>query len=222
MPERVRVGVLISGRGTNLGALLEAAARPGYPAEVAVVISNVPGAAGLERAREAGIPARVLDHREHRARRAHERAVVEALRAHRVEWVTLAGYMRVLCGPLLEAYRGRILNIHPALLPAFPGTHAQRQALEYGVRVSGCTVHLVDDGVDSGPVVLQEAVPVLPDDTVETLSERILAVEHRLYPQAVALAAGGRLRLEGRRVRILPEPREGRGRSGTPGEPAGR
>jgi phosphoribosylglycinamide formyltransferase-1 len=198
--------VLISGRGSNLGALLAAAARPDYPAAVAVVISNVPDAAGLAVAREAGVETRVVDHRAHSSRGLHERALAEALRGHAVEWVCLAGYQRVLRGPLLRLFPGRILNIHPALLPSFPGTHAQRQALDYGVRVTGVTVHLVDDGVDTGPIILQEPVLVEPEDTEETLSQRILAVEHRLYPQAVALAAAGRLRLEGRKVTILPGP----------------
>jgi phosphoribosylglycinamide formyltransferase-1 len=196
--------VLISGRGSNLAALLEAARRPDYPARVAVVVSNEPDAAGLERARKAGVPAVVVDHREYRGRDAHERAIVERLRAHGVEWVCLAGYMRVLRREILSAFRGRVLNIHPALLPAFPGTHAHRQALEYGVRVSGATVHLVDEGVDTGPIILQEAVPVQPQDSEATLAERILAVEHRLYPEAVALAVSGRVRVEGRKVTILP------------------
>lgn len=203
---RVPIGVLISGRGSNLGALLAAAARPGYPAAVAVVISNVPDAAGLAKARQAGVKTLVVDQRAHRSRGAHEQALVEALRGHAVEWVCLAGYQRVLRGPLLRVFAGRILNVHPALLPSFPGTHAQRQALEYGVRVTGCTVHLVDDGVDTGPIILQEPVPVEPGDTEETLSRRVLAVEHRLYPRAVALAAAGRLRVEGRKVTILPGP----------------
>ncbi len=208
-------------------ALLEAASLPEYPAEIAVVISNEPGAAGRERARAAGVPVEVIDHRAHGSRRAHEEAVAGALRRHAVEWVALAGYMRVLGGPLLDAYPNRILNIHPALLPAFPGTHAQRQALQYGVRVSGCTVHLVDAGVDSGPIVLQEAVAVEPEDTEHTLSQRILAAEHRLYPRALALAAGGRLRIDGRRVTILPgaerAPQPARPRApGTPGKPEGR
>lgn len=201
---RVPIGVLISGRGSNLAALLEAARRPDYPARVAVVVSNEPDAAGLERARKAGVPAVVVDHREYRGRDAHERAIVERLRAHGVEWVCLAGYMRVLRREILSAFRGRVLNIHPALLPAFPGTHAHRQALEYGVRVSGATVHLVDEGVDTGPIILQEAVPVQPQDSEATLAERILAVEHRLYPEAVALAVSGRVRVEGRKVTILP------------------
>jgi len=202
---RARLGVLISGRGSNLAALLEAARQPGYPARVEVVVSNEPAAAGLCRAREAGVSAVVVDHRAYRTRQAHERALVAALREHGVEWVCLAGYQRILRGPLLEAFPRRVLNIHPALLPAFPGTHAQRQALEYGVRVSGCTVHFVDSGVDTGPIILQAAVPVEPDDTEQKLSERILREEHRLYPQAVALAVSGRLRLEGRQVEILPE-----------------
>jgi phosphoribosylglycinamide formyltransferase-1 len=196
--------VLISGRGSNLAALLEAARRPDYPGRVAVVVSNEPVAAGLERAREAGVPAVVIDHRKFRGRDLHERAIVDCLREHGVEWVCLAGYMRVLERELLSAFRGRVLNIHPALLPAFPGTHAHRQALEYGVKVSGATVHLVDEGVDTGPIIVQEAVPVLPQDSEATLAERILAVEHRLYPEAVALAVSGRLRVEGRKVKILP------------------
>jgi phosphoribosylglycinamide formyltransferase-1 len=201
---RARTAILISGRGSNLASLLEAAARPGYPAEIAVVVSNEPSAAGLEHARRAGVPALTVDHRGYRTREAHEEEMVARLRQHRVDWVALAGYQRVLRAPLLAAYRGRVLNIHPALLPAFPGTHAPRQAIEYGVKVSGCTVHLVDEGVDTGPIILQEAVTVAPGDTEQTLAERILAVEHRLYPQALALAASGRLKLSGRKVTILP------------------
>ncbi|MEE9217638.1 MAG: phosphoribosylglycinamide formyltransferase [Acidobacteriota bacterium] len=207
---RVPVGVLISGRGTNLTVLLEACARADYPARVEVVLSNEPGAAGLERARNAGVQARVVNHRDYSSRSEHEQALVEVLWEHGVEWVCLAGYMRVLRGPLLEAFRGRILNIHPALLPAFPGTHAQRQAVQYGVRMSGCTVHFVDAGIDTGPIILQAPVPVHPDDTEETLAERILREEHRLYPEGLRLAVSGRLKVEGRTVRVLPE-REGSG-----------
>jgi len=208
---RVPVAVLISGRGTNLAALLAACAAPDYPARIAVVLSNNPTAAGLERAREAGVATAVVDHHDYPSREEHERAVAELLREHEVEWVCLAGYQRLLRGALLEQFRHRILNVHPALLPAFPGTHAQRQALEYGVRVSGCTVHFVDEGVDTGPVILQASVPVQPDDTEEKLSERILKEEHRLYAEALRLAAGGRLRIEGRKVRIAP-PSERSGR----------
>ncbi|MEE8538046.1 MAG: phosphoribosylglycinamide formyltransferase [Acidobacteriota bacterium] len=202
---RVPVGVLISGRGSNLAALLAACAKPDYPASVAVVLSNNKEAGGLARAREAGVATEVVDHREYPTRHEHERALVEILRRHGVEWVCLAGYQHLLRGAMLEHYRNRILNVHPALLPAFPGNHAQRQAVEYGARVSGCTVHFVDEGVDTGPIILQASVTVEPHDTEETLSERILREEHRLYPEVLRLAASGRLVIEKRKVRIVPE-----------------
>jgi phosphoribosylglycinamide formyltransferase-1 len=195
------VGVLISGRGSNLQALLDAEARGELGGRVAVVISNVAGAAGLERARRAGVPALVRDHRG-RPREEHDRAVLADLRAHAVELVCLAGYMRLVSTVLLDAFPHRVLNVHPSLLPAFPGLDAQRQAWEHGVKVSGATVHLVEAGLDCGPIVLQEAVPVLEDDTPETLAARILAAEHRLYPRAVRLLLEGRCRVEGRRVRV--------------------
>jgi phosphoribosylglycinamide formyltransferase 1 len=195
------VGVLISGRGSNLQALLDASASGELGGRVAVVISNVAGAAGLDRARKAGVPAVVHDHRG-RSREDHDRAMLGDLRAHQVELVCLAGYMRLLSPVLLEAYPHRVLNVHPSLLPAFPGLDAQRQAWEHGVKVSGATVHLVEQGLDTGPIVLQEAVPVLPSDTADDLAARILAAEHRLYPRAVRLMLEGRCRVEGRRVRL--------------------
>ena len=196
-----RVGVLISGRGTNLQALLDAAREGRLGGEVAVVISNVAGAPGLERARAAGVPTLVVDHRG-RAREDYDAELVGCLRERRVDLVCLAGFMRRLSPAFVQAFRERLLNVHPSLLPAFPGLEAQRQALEYGAKLSGATVHLVDEGLDSGPIVLQEAVGVREDDTVESLSARILEAEHRLYPRAVRLMLEGRCRVEGRRVRV--------------------
>ena len=199
---RMRVGVLVSGSGTNLQALLDAAADPGYPAEVAVVLSNVPGVPALERARKRNVRTVVLPHEGYPDRAAYDRALVEALAPHRCAVVCLAGFMRLLGATFLRAFPGGVLNIHPALLPSFPGLHAQRQALEHGVRVSGCTVHLVDEGTDTGPIVAQAAVPVLDGDTEESLRQRIQEQEHRLYPLALRLLAEGRLRVEGRRVHV--------------------
>lgn len=194
-----RLGVLISGRGSNLQALLDAGERGLYPGRVAVVISNVAGAQGLERAARSGVPAVVQDHRG-RSREAHDASIVEHLRAHAVDLVCLAGYMRLLSPVVLRAFPGRVLNVHPSLLPSFPGLDAQRQAWEHGVKWSGATVHLVDEGLDSGPIVAQATVPVLAADTPQTLSARILEAEHRLYPEAVRLLLGGRLERSGRRL----------------------
>ncbi|HET9316976.1 MAG TPA: phosphoribosylglycinamide formyltransferase [Vicinamibacteria bacterium] len=194
-----RVGVLISGRGSNLQALLDAAAADRLGGQVAVVISNVAEAAGLERARRAQVPAVVEDHRG-RSREDQDRAMLEHLRAHDVSLVCLAGYMRLLSPVLIRAFPDRVLNVHPSLLPAFPGLDAQHQAWEHGVKVSGATVHLVDEGLDTGPIVLQEAVPVLADDTPQALAARILEAEHRIYPQAVRLVLSERVRREGRRL----------------------
>jgi phosphoribosylglycinamide formyltransferase-1 len=204
MPEtrRPRVGILISGRGSNMGALVAAMRGGDVPADPAVVISNVPGAAGLATAAGWGIETEVVDHTAIKPREAHERAVIEVLSRYRVDVVCLAGYMRRLSPLLVGAFSGRILNVHPALLPGFPGLDAQKAALDYGVKVAGCTVHLVDDEVDHGPIVLQAAVPVLDDDTVSTLSARILEQEHAIYPKALALLASGRLEIDGRRVRL--------------------
>ena len=191
MPERgrPRVGILISGRGSNMAALLAAMKDGRVAADPAVVVSNVPDAAGLQIARDAGVPTEIVDHRGIKPREAHDRAVLEVIERHDVGIVCLAGYMRFLTPVFIDAYRGRILNVHPSLLPAFPGLDAQRQALEHGVKVAGCTVHLVDETLDHGPILLQSAVPVLPGDTVDTLSARILEQEHKLYPQALALLA---------------------------------
>ena len=194
-----RLGVLISGRGSNLQALLDAGERGLFPGRVVVVISNVADAGGLERARRAGVPALVQDHRG-RSREEHDMSMVEHLRAHDVDLVCLAGYMRLLSPVVLRAYPGRVLNIHPSLLPSFPGLDAQRQAWEHGVKISGATVHLVDEGLDTGPIVAQEAVPVMDGDTPQTLAARILEAEHRLYPEAVRLVLSGRLERAGRRL----------------------
>lgn len=199
---RMRVGVLVSGSGTNLQALLDAAADPGYPAEVAVVLSNVAGVPALDRARKRNVPTVVLPHAGFADRSAYDRALVEALAPYRCSVICLAGFMRLLGATFLGSFPGGVLNIHPALLPSFPGLHAQRQALEHGVRVSGCTVHLVDEGTDTGPIVAQAAVPVLDGDTEESLRQRIQEQEHRLYPLALRLLAEGRLRIQGRRVHV--------------------
>ncbi|HUR34738.1 MAG TPA: phosphoribosylglycinamide formyltransferase [Vicinamibacterales bacterium] len=194
-----RLGILISGRGSNLQSIVDAIGRGELQAEIAVVISNRDDAAGLLRAREAAIETLCLKQREFDNRDAYDAAVARELRARRVDVVCLAGFMRLVGAPLLDAFPNRILNIHPSLLPAFPGLDAQRQALDYGVTVAGATVHLVTRELDGGPIVMQAAVPVSADDTVESLSARILVEEHRLYPRAVGLVLDGRWRLEGRR-----------------------
>lgn len=205
---RVRVGVLASGSGTNLQALLDATADPSHPAQVVVVGSDRPGAVALTRAERAGVPTFVTKRRDHPDRASFDRALAHALRAHRVEWVCLAGFMRLVGPELLEAFPDRLLNIHPALLPAFPGLHAQEQAWRHGVRLAGCTVHLVDAGTDTGPIVAQGAVPVLPTDDLATLSARILRMEHRLYPKVLTWAAEGRLAVQDGRVALDLSPGE--------------
>jgi phosphoribosylglycinamide formyltransferase-1 len=202
MSEPLRVGVLASGRGSNFRALAEAAARGRIPAAMVVLVTDRPGAGALAIAHELGVEALVLEPRLHPSRDAHEKAVIAALEERRVGLVCLAGYMRLLSGGFVGHFGGHLLNIHPSLLPAFPGLQPHRQALEHGVRISGATVHFVDEGVDTGPIVLQAAVPVLPDDTEATLADRILAEEHRIYPEAVRLFAEGRLEIRGRRVHI--------------------
>jgi phosphoribosylglycinamide formyltransferase-1 len=194
-----RLGVLISGRGSNLRSILAAIERRELDAEIAVVISNKADAPGLIYARDAGVSIEVLDHRGHASRAAYDDALVARLRHHRVELVCLAGFMRRLGPGFVDAYRHAILNVHPSLLPAFPGVDAQQQAFDYGVKVAGCTVHLVTEALDSGPIVLQAAVPVLPRDTADILAARILAEEHRLYPTAIALVLRGGWRVDGRR-----------------------
>ncbi len=197
------LGVLISGRGSNLQALIDAAADGRLGGTVAAVISNVSSAAGLQRARAAGIPAHFIDHAG-RSRDVHDREMLAVLRAHDVSLVCLAGYMRRLSAEFIRAFPGRILNVHPSLLPAFPGKDAARQAWERGVKVTGATVHLVDEGLDTGPIILQESVAVADDDTPETLAARILEAEHRIYPRAVRMLLDDALRVEGRRVRRGP------------------
>jgi len=197
----MRIAVLVSGSGTNLQALLDAAARGELaPAEIVCVISNRPGVRALERAAAAGVPALVVDHKQFPGREPFERALLAALAEHRVEAVVLAGFMRLLTSGFLDRFPDRVINIHPSLLPAFPGVDAQRQAFEHGVKVTGATVHFVDAGLDAGPIILQAAVPVLDGDDVETLRARILEREHELLPRALALLAAGRLTRDGRRV----------------------
>ena len=196
----LRLGVLASGRGSNLGAVLDAIDRGALEAEVVVVLSDRPAAPALERARARGIEAAVVAPEEHPDRSSFDHRVVEHLQAAEVQLVVLAGFMRIITTTLLSAFPGRVVNIHPALLPAFPGLHAQRQAVEYGVKVSGCTVHFVDEGVDTGPIILQRSVEVLDDDDDETLAARILVEEHKAYPEAIRRIACGEIRLEGRRV----------------------
>lgn len=198
-----RIGVLLSGRGSNFEALAESMSAGRIPdAEIAVVISHREGAPGIERARARGIAARVIPSRG-LERDAYDRQVVAVMREKNVDLVCLAGYMRLLSPYFVKEYHGCIVNIHPSLLPAFPGLEAQRQALEHGVKFTGCTVHFVDETLDAGPILLQAAVPVRDDDTVETLSERILIEEHRIYSEAVRIVLEGRYRIEGRRVIIL-------------------
>jgi phosphoribosylglycinamide formyltransferase-1 len=194
-----RLGVLVSGRGSNLQALIDAIADGRLDATIAVVLSNIEDAGGLDRARRAGIEALHISHRGWSSRDEYDGVLARELRARDVGLVCLAGYLRVIGAPLLDAFPNAILNIHPALLPSFPGLHAQRQALEYGVTVSGVTVHLVTDALDSGPIVVQRSVPVLPDDTEHTLAARILVEEHAAYPEAVQTVLDGGWRLEGRR-----------------------
>jgi len=200
---RTRVGVLASGRGTDFQSLIDARDRGELDVELAVLLCNVPGAPVLERARKAGVPAVVVDHRPYgQDREAFERQVVLVLREHRVDLVVFAGFMRIVTRYLVSEFPNRIMNIHPSLLPGFPGAHAHRDVLAAGAKVSGCTIHFVDASVDGGPFILQRAVPVLESDTEESLEARILEWEHRLLPLAVRLFAEGRLHVEGRKVRI--------------------
>lgn len=195
MTKRKRVAVLISGRGSNLQALIEAAAHSDYPAEIALVLSNVAGVHGIERAANAGIPARTVPHRSFATREKFDAALDTVLRQDAIELVCLAGFMRILSDEFARAWQGRLINIHPSLLPAFKGIDVHRRVLEAGVRISGCTVHFVVPELDSGPIIAQAAVPVLAQDTEATLSARVLAAEHRLYPHALRLLAAGKVRM---------------------------
>jgi len=198
----LRVGVLASGRGSNLQALLDAGSRADYPARVVVVVSDREDARALVRARAAGVSSLFVNPKDHGDRAAYDAVLTKTLEHHEVGLVCLAGFMRILSPAFVRAWQGRLMNIHPSLLPAFPGLHAQRQALDHGVRIAGATVHFVDEGVDTGPIVLQAAVPVEATDTEETLAARILIEEHRIYPEAVRLFAEGRLHVTGRQVSI--------------------
>lgn len=195
-----RVAVLISGRGSNMMALVEAARAPDYPAQIALVISNRPDAPGLQRAQSAGIKALVIDHKAFPSRDAFDGDVEAALKANAIDLVCHAGFMRIQTEGFASRWLGRQLNIHPSLLPSFKGLHPQKQALEAGVRITGCTVHFVTPELDAGPIIAQAAVPVLPNDTPSALEERILVTEHKLYPFALRLVASGDARLEGRQV----------------------
>lgn len=198
-----RIGILLSGRGSNFEALADSVAAGRIPnAEIAIVISHRESAPGIDRARARGVDARVIPSKG-LEREAYDRQVVAALQEKKVDLVCLAGYMRLLSPYFVQAFRGRILNIHPSLLPAFPGLESQRQALEHGAKFAGCTVHFVDENLDAGPIILQSAVPIRDDDTVDSLSERILAEEHRIYSEAVRIVLEGRFRIDGRRVIIL-------------------
>jgi len=194
-----RLGVLISGRGSNLQAIINAIQAGCLDAEISIVISNCANAAGLERARSAGILTKVLDHRDYKNKESYDHVLTNELLKYDVELVCLAGFMKIVGPKMLRAFPSAILNIHPSLLPSFPGLEPQRQACDYGVKLSGATVHIVTEALDAGPIVLQAVVPVLDDDTPETLTSRILIEEHRLYPEAIARILDGRCRLEGRR-----------------------
>ncbi len=198
----LKVGVLISGRGSNLQALIDACAEPGFPAEIVFVLSNKADAFGLERAKTAGIATRAIDHRGFADRESFEAAVDEALAAAKVELVCLAGFMRLLTPWFVTRWRDRLINIHPSLLPAFPGVHTHERALDAGVRLAGCTVHFVRADMDSGPIIVQAAVAVAPDDTPDSLAARVLAAEHRCFPLALKLVAEGRVRVSGEAVQI--------------------
>jgi phosphoribosylglycinamide formyltransferase-1 len=198
-----RLGVLISGRGSNMMSIVAACKAGEIPAEVALVVSNKASAPGIEWAREQGLGTAVLSHKDYADRESHDRAVVERLQSAGVEWVCLAGYMRLLSQVFIDAYPNRILNIHPALLPAFPGLHGQEQAWEWGVKVSGCTVHLVDIELDHGPIVVQRTVPVSDDDDADALADRILEQEHVAYPEALQALLTRPWQVEGRRLRFL-------------------
>lgn len=193
----MNLGVLISGRGSNMVALAQACARDDYPARIAVVVSNQPGVAGLDKAAAMGLSTELIDHRDFPDRDAFEARLIELLQQHNVQLVCLAGFMRLLSRRFIEAFRDHILNIHPSLLPSFPGLRVHEQALEHGVRISGCTVHLVTEDLDAGPILLQAAVPVQQDDSVDALAARILEQEHQIYPEAVRLFVEGYLNPHG-------------------------
>jgi phosphoribosylglycinamide formyltransferase 1 len=198
----LKIGILVSGRGSNLQAIIDAIDMKKINAEIAVVISNIPGVVALERAKKHGIKAVVINSKEFSDKTEYEKQVIKALDEAKVGLVCLAGYMKLLSPVFVRHFKGKIMNIHPALLPAFPGLDVQRKALEYGVKYSGCTVHFVDEGCDTGPIIIQAVVSVMDNDTEEILSARILEKEHKIYPEAIKLFADGMLKVEGRRVKI--------------------
>lgn len=201
---KLRIAILASGGGTNLQSIIDACSAEDIDAEIVRVICNNPNAGALQRAECAHVPSCCINHRDFGSRAAFDAAVIEQLQQDKVELVILAGFMRIIGEDFVNAFPHRIMNIHPALLPAFPGLNVQKKALEYGARFAGCTVHFIDTDVDTGPIIAQAVVPILDDDTEESLSARILEQEHRLYPHAIQLFAAGALRVEGRRVRIDP------------------
>src|SRR5919106_3281935 len=202
MARQIPIGVLISGSGTNLQSIIDAIEAQKLDAKIEIVLSNKADAYGLARAQNHGIETEVLEHKNFPSREAYDQEVVDILRERGVELVVLAGFMRLLSPVFVQAYSNRIMNIHPALLPSFPGLHVQRQAVEHGVRFSGCTVHFVNEECDQGPIIIQAVVPVFPDDTEDSLLARILKQEHRIYPRAIQLYSEGRLRIEGRKVLV--------------------
>ena len=206
MKSRLGIGILVSGSGSNLQSIIDNIERGTLAAEIKVVISNNPEAYALERCRKHHIPAVVIRHQEFRKREDFDRQMISVLQFHGVELVVMAGFMRLLTPLFLNAFSMKIMNIHPALLPAFPGTHVQQKAVDYGVKFSGCTVHFADEGVDTGPVIIQAVVPVLDADTADTLAARILKEEHRIYPQAIQLYAEGRIQVSGRKVTVKKGP----------------
>ena len=206
MKSRLGIGILVSGSGSNLQSIIDNIERGTLAAEIKVVISNNPEAYALERCRKHHIPAVVIRHQEFRKREDFDRQMISVLQFHGVELVVMAGFMRLLTPLFLNAFSMKIMNIHPALLPAFPGTHVQQKAVDYGVKFSGCTVHFADEGVDTGPVIIQAVVPVLDADTADTLAARILKEEHRIYPQAIQFYAEGRIQVSGRKVTVKKGP----------------
>lgn len=204
MSKLLRIGVLASGGGTNLQAIIDRCQDGSLAAEIAVVITNNPGAGALDRAAKAGVDTLCINHRDFSQREEFDQAVVKALQDADVDLVVLAGFMRIITQTFIDAFPDRVINIHPALLPAFPGLHVQQQAIDYGARFSGCTVHFVDGGVDTGPIIIQAVVPVLQDDSADTLAARILQQEHIIYPRAIQLIAEGRVQVESRKVTIAP------------------
>lgn len=203
MAEKTVLGILASGRGSNLQSIIDAILAGKLAAKIGVVISDKPDANALKRAADLNLTAVCVDRKQYKTQQEFEQALVNELKLHQVELVILAGFMRILSPYFVHAFANRIMNIHPSLLPSFPGKHAQEQAIQYGAKVSGCTVHFVDEGMDSGPIILQQAVPVMPDDTPATLAERILQQEHVIYPQAIKLYIEKRLQIEGRMVKVV-------------------